>query len=63
MDAVTFYNMVAKMRDAQKEYFRQRTQSALVKSKELEKNVDAELQKIYMAKIRGEEMFTEDGNG
>ena len=40
---LAFFNLVKKMRAAQKEYFRTRAHSALVKSKDLERRVDNEL--------------------
>ena len=46
MDAKTFFKLVAKMRDKQKEYFRMRSQSALRESKALEKRVDDEIKRV-----------------
>lgn len=40
---LAFFNLVKEMRQAQKEYFRTRAHSALVKSKDLERRVDNEL--------------------
>jgi hypothetical protein len=40
---LAFFNLVKEMRAAQKEYFRTRAHSALVKSKDLERRVDNEL--------------------
>ena len=40
MGRLGFFFLVREMRAAQKEYFRTRAQSALVKSKELEHRVD-----------------------
>lgn len=37
---LAFFNLVRSMRQAQKEYFRTRAHSALMKSKELERRVD-----------------------
>lgn len=41
-----FAQLVKEMRDAQKEYFKHRTQSALSRSKELERKVDEELNRL-----------------
>ena len=46
MDAKSFFNLVAAMRDKQKEYFRTRSQSALRESKTLEKRVDDEISRV-----------------
>lgn len=43
MNAKEFFDAVAAMRDAQKEYFRTRTREALTESKRLEKKIDAEI--------------------
>lgn len=40
---LAFFNLVKKMRAAQKEYFRTRTHSVLVRSKDLERRFDDEL--------------------
>ena len=46
MNAKEFFYIVASMRKAQKDYFRTRTTEALNKSKSLEKQVDAEIQRV-----------------
>lgn len=46
MNAREFYNLVVKMRKAQKEYFRTRSQRALLESKECEGAVDAEIKRV-----------------
>lgn len=46
MNAYDFFNLVTKMRDKQKEYFRTRSASALQESKRLEKQVDEEIQRV-----------------
>ena len=46
MNARQFYNVVVKMRKAQKEYFRTRSQRALLESKEYEGAVDAEIKRV-----------------
>ena len=46
MNARDFFNLVTKMRDKQKEYFRTRSASALQESKRLEKQVDEEIQRV-----------------
>lgn len=46
MDAKSFFYLVAKMREKQKEYFRTRSGVALSYSKDLEKRVDAEIDRV-----------------
>lgn len=46
MDARQFYLMVTKMRKAQRDYFRTRSQRSLNESKQLEKLVDAEIERV-----------------
>ena len=46
MDAKSFFNLVATLRDKQKEYFRTRSQSALRESKALENRVDDEIKRV-----------------
>lgn len=46
MNARDFFNLVTKMRDKQKEYFRTRSASVLQESKRLEKQVDDEIQRV-----------------
>lgn len=46
MSGKDFFILVKAMREAQKEYFATRTTSALQKSKELERGVDAEIQRV-----------------
>ena len=46
MNAYDFFNLVTKMRDKQKEYFRTRSASVLQESKRLEKQVDDEIQRV-----------------
>lgn len=46
MDAKAFFELVAKMRDKQKEYFKFRSQPALKESKALEKRVDEEIKRV-----------------
>lgn len=46
MNARDFFNLVTKMRDKQKEYFRTRSASALQESKRVEKQVDEEIQRV-----------------
>lgn len=43
MNSKEFFDTVAAMRDAQKEYFRTRTRESLTESKRLEKRIDAEI--------------------
>ena len=46
MTARDFFNLVARMRANQKEYFRTRSASVLQESKRLEKQVDDEIQRV-----------------
>lgn len=46
MTAREFYNLVVKMRKAQRDYFRTRSQRHLNESKELEAQVDAEIERV-----------------
>ena len=46
MNAKQFYDHVVLMREAQKEYFRTRSQSALKLSKSLELEIDAEIARV-----------------
>ena len=41
-----FFDLVADMRSSQKEYFRTRSSQSLQKSKELERKVDAEIERV-----------------
>lgn len=46
MNAREFYNVVVKMRKAQRDYFRTRSQRSHSESKQLEKLVDAEIKRV-----------------
>ena len=46
MNARQFYDLVVKMRKAQRDYFRTRSQLSLNESKQLEKLVDAEIKRV-----------------
>lgn len=46
MNPRQFFDLVADMRSSQKEYFRTRSSQSLQKSKELEKKVDAEIERV-----------------
>lgn len=46
MDAKEFYDLVVKMREAQKNYFRSRSQIYLKESKQHEKEVDKEIKRV-----------------
>lgn len=46
MNAKEFFNLVSQMRTTQKDYFRTRSKYALDKSKDLEKRVDAEIERV-----------------
>jgi hypothetical protein len=46
MNAREFYRAVVNMRKAQRDYFRTRSQRALLDSKEYEQQVDAEIKRV-----------------
>lgn len=46
MNPVQFFDKVAEMRKAQKEYFRTLGKEALVKSKQAEREIDAEIDRV-----------------
>lgn len=46
MDAKTFFQKVALMRKAQKDYFKTRSQTALRNSKALETEIDKEIERV-----------------
>lgn len=46
MNAREFYLAVVKMRKAQRDYFRTRSQRALLESKDYEREVDAEIKRV-----------------
>lgn len=46
MDAKQFFTLVARMREKQREYVRTKSSTALRESKELERIVDAEIERV-----------------
>lgn len=46
MNPVQFFDKVAEMREAQKEYFRTRSKDALIKSKQTEREIDNEIERV-----------------
>lgn len=46
MDAKSFFDKVSRMRKAQKEYFRTKSGRALNESKQLERDIDAEIERV-----------------
>lgn len=46
MDAKSFFDKVCRMRKAQKEYFRTKSGRALNESKQLEREIDAEIERV-----------------
>lgn len=46
MSAKEFFDKVAEMRNAQKQYFKTRSQDWLIASKTLEREVDAEIKRV-----------------
>lgn len=46
MDAKSFFRKVEQMRKAQKEYFRTKSGRALNESKQLEREIDAEIERV-----------------
>ena len=52
-----FFDKVAEMRSAQKEYFRTRSPQALSESKRLKREIDAEIKRVNEIIINGNELF------
>ena len=52
-----FFDKVAEMRSAQKEYFRTRSPHALSESKRLEREIDAEIKRVNDKMINGGVLF------
>lgn len=46
MNPVQFFDKVAEMRKAQKEFFRTHSKEALIKSKQAEREIDAEIDRV-----------------
>lgn len=46
MNAQQFFQLVASMREAQREYFKTRSRSSLERSKALERRVDDEIKRV-----------------
>ncbi len=46
MNPVQFFDKVAEMREAQREYFRTRSKEALIKSKQTEREIDNEIERV-----------------
>lgn len=46
MDARQFFNLVSRLREAQKRYFKTRSSADLQSSKQLEKEVDEEIRRV-----------------
>lgn len=54
-DMSSFIELVKTMREAQKTYFRERTQSALQRSKNLERQVDVQIEKLSKPKEQAQQ--------
>lgn len=52
-----FFDKVVQMREAQKKYFRTRSQQALSESKMLEREIDAEIKRVNDKMINGGVLF------
>lgn len=52
MNARQFFDLVATMRNAQREYFRTRDKEWLLKSKDLERQVDEEIKRVESIVIK-----------
>lgn len=46
MNPVQFFDKVAEMREAQREYFRTRSKEALIKRKQTEREIDNEIERV-----------------
>ena len=57
MNSKEFFDKVVQMREAQKKYFRTRSQQALSESKMLEREIDAEIKRVNDKMINGSELF------
>ena len=59
MTAKEFFDLVAEMREKQKEYFRTRSSSVLTESKALERKVDDEIRRVnqIMAEKQEQKLF------
>lgn len=57
MNSKEFFDKVAQMREAQKKYFRTRSQQALSESKMLEREIDAEIKRVNDKMINGGMLF------
>lgn len=56
MNPEQFFYKVKDMRDAQKEYFKYRTKSALEKSKKLEAEIDNEIKRVIQIKTEKQQL-------
>lgn len=56
MNPEQFFYKVKDMRDAQKEYFKYRTNSALEKSKRLEAEIDNEIKRVIQIKSEKQQL-------
>lgn len=57
MNARQFFQLVHEMRTSQREYFRTRSKEALMESKRLEADVDAEIRRVYALQSRQPSLF------
>lgn len=57
MNAKQFFNLVHEMRTSQREYFRIRSREALMESKRLESDVDAEIRRVCAMQSRQPSLF------
>lgn len=46
MNARVFFDKVSSMREAQREYFRTRSRTALARAQKIEKEIDAEIERV-----------------
>ena len=46
MNAKVFFGKVSLMREAQREYFRTRSRTALARAQKIEKEIDAEIERV-----------------
>lgn len=54
MNAESFFDLVKRMRQAQKMYFETRLRTHLIDSKRLEKSIDAEIKRVENKQVRRE---------
>lgn len=60
MNAKQFFDLVAQMREAQKQYYKERTRVNLNTAKDLEKAVDNEINRVHFITNKANVHFSEN---